>query len=155
MDNIQDHYTFSQPGLQRMILRLEDLVIRLDRDLHRHLQSQDILFIQFAFRWMNCILLRELPLGCIFRLWDTYLSEDRGGFENFHVYVCLVLLVKTFRDRLMHMPFQELIIFLQNLPTEDWSEENMEPILAEAFIFSTLFEHAPSHLNQAMPSTNL
>jgi hypothetical protein len=29
LDNIQDHYTFSQPGLQRMILRLEDLVHRL------------------------------------------------------------------------------------------------------------------------------
>ncbi len=36
----QDHYTFSQPGLQRMVLRLEDLVVRLDRELHDHFVEQ-------------------------------------------------------------------------------------------------------------------
>jgi hypothetical protein len=51
---------------------------------------------------MNCLLLRELPLRAILRLWDTYLSEDIGGFENFHVYVCAVLL-KTYKEKLMTM----------------------------------------------------
>ena len=51
---------------------------------------------------MNCLLLRELPLKAILRLWDTYLSEETGGFENFHVYVCAVLL-KTFKEKLMAM----------------------------------------------------
>ena len=51
---------------------------------------------------MNCLLLRELPLKAILRLWDTYLSEETGGFENFHVYVCAVLL-KTFKEKLMIM----------------------------------------------------
>lgn len=51
---------------------------------------------------MNCLLLRELPLKAILRLWDTYLSEETGGFENFHVYVCAVLL-KTFKEKLMTM----------------------------------------------------
>eukprot|EP01032_Pedospumella_encystans_P023503 gene23503-26607_t len=97
LDNIQDHYTFGQPGLQRMTLRLQDLVNRLDAELHAHFQQQGVMFQFFTTRWMNCFLLRELPLRSILRLWDTYIAEEHGGFENFHVYVCVVLL-KTFKD---------------------------------------------------------
>lgn len=145
LDNIQDHYTFSQPGLQRMVLRLEDLVRRIDADLDGHFQQESLQYMQFAFRWMNCLLLRELPLRCIIRLWDTYISEERGGFENFHVYVCAVLL-KIFKDKLMEMQFQDILMYLQDFPTSSWGEEEVEPILSQAYILSTLFENSPSHL---------
>jgi hypothetical protein len=52
LDYIQDHYTSSQPGLQRMVMRLEDLVRRVDNDLHAHLCSEGVQFLQFGFRWM-------------------------------------------------------------------------------------------------------
>jgi TBC1 domain family member 2 len=145
LDNIQDHYTFSQPGLQRMVCRLEDLIRRIDSDLHDHLQSQGVEYIQFAFRWMNCLLLRELPLSAILRLWDTYLSEERKGFDNFHVYVCAVLL-KMWSEVLQGMQFQDILLFLQDLPTSTWAEEEMESILAQAYILSHLFEESPNHL---------
>lgn len=41
--------------------------------LYRHLKDQHIEFLQFAFRWMNNLLMRELPVRCTIRLWDTYL----------------------------------------------------------------------------------
>jgi hypothetical protein len=41
--------------------------------LYRHLKNQHIEFLQFAFRWMNNLLMRELPVRCTIRLWDTYL----------------------------------------------------------------------------------
>lgn len=145
LDNIQDHYTSSQPGLQRMVLRLEDLITRIDQDLHQHFDEEGLQYMQFAFRWMNCLLLRELPLQAMLRVWDTYLSEERGGFENFHVYVCTVLL-KTFKDKLMTMQFQDILMFLQEVPTNDWGESEIEPVLSQAFILSTLFEDSPSHL---------
>lgn len=63
---------------------------------------------------MNCLLLRELPLKAILRLWDTYLSEETGGFENFHVYVCAVLL-KTFKEKLMAMVGTSFDCFLSCL----------------------------------------
>ena len=148
LDNIQDHYTFGQPGLQRMTLRLEDLIHRLDNELYQHFQSQGVMFQFFTTRWMNCVLMRELPLRSIIRLWDTYLSEDQGGFENFHVYVCAVLL-RTFRNRLVTMEFQDIILFLQSLPTVEWDEEEVEPILSQAFILSTLFDNSPNHLSWA------
>jgi hypothetical protein len=41
--------------------------------LYRHLKNQNIEFLQFSFRWMNNLLMRELPVKCTIRLWDTYL----------------------------------------------------------------------------------
>jgi hypothetical protein len=29
--------------------------------------------MQFAFRWMNCLLMREMSVTCTIRMWDTYL----------------------------------------------------------------------------------
>jgi hypothetical protein len=52
-----------------------------------------------------------------------------------------------FKEPLMKMAFQDIILFLQDLPTAEWDEEDVEPILSQAFILSTLFENSPSHLN--------
>ncbi len=40
-----------------------------------HLNNEGLEFIQFAFRWVNCLLLREVPFHQGIRLWDTYLAE--------------------------------------------------------------------------------
>ena len=55
-----------------MLLRLQDLIHRLDNTLYTHFEEENIPFIQFAFRWMNCLLLRELPFICILRLVNIY-----------------------------------------------------------------------------------
>lgn len=109
---IQDHYTSDQPGMQRMVMHLEELVNRIDADLALHLKNTGIEFIQFAFKWMNCLLLREFRLSCVMRLWDTYLSEGDGGFEDFHVYVCASFLVHFSHD-LQQMGFDDLFQFMQ------------------------------------------
>lgn len=41
--------------------------------LNDHLKNLSIDYLQFAFRWMNNLLMRELPLRCVIRLWDAYL----------------------------------------------------------------------------------
>lgn len=40
--------------------------------VHRHLDRHEVRYLQFAFRWMNNLLMREVPLPCTIRLWDTY-----------------------------------------------------------------------------------
>jgi hypothetical protein len=112
LSGIQDHYTSDQPGIQRMVMHLEELVNRIDADLAAHIKNTGIEFIQFAFKWMNCLLLREFHLSCVMRLWDTYLSEGDGGFEDFHVYVCASFLVH-FSNELQQMGFDELFQFMQ------------------------------------------
>ncbi len=138
LDNIQDHYTFSQPGLQRMIFRLSALVERHDPALHRHLDEEGLQYVQFAFRWMNCLLMRELSLDAVIRVWDTELAEEAGGFEAFHVYLCAAFLLR-FADRLRALPFQELVLFLQDLPTHDWTLVEVEPLLSQAHVLRSLY----------------
>jgi hypothetical protein len=81
---------------------------RIDKKLHDHLINENITFMQFAFRWMNCLLMRELELNCIVRLWDTYLSETNRGFDDFHVYVCASFLTSVWAQ-LKTLEFQDLV----------------------------------------------
>lgn len=144
LNDIQDYYTFSQPGIQRRVHFLRELVSRVDSTLCSHLEEQGLDFLQFAFRWMNCLLMRELPFALIVRVWDTYLAEA-DGFAVFHVYVCAALLV-SFSGELLEMEFQDLVLFLQNLPTQLWTEKNIDIILSQAYMWRTIFGAAPSHL---------
>lgn len=75
LDSIQNNYTHAQPGIQRLVRMLATIVSRVDADLHNHLKSNGVDYLQFAFRWMNNLLIRELPLRLVVRLWDSYLAE--------------------------------------------------------------------------------
>eukprot|EP00656_Telonema_subtile_P018937 TRINITY_DN2028_c0_g3_i4.p1 TRINITY_DN2028_c0_g3~~TRINITY_DN2028_c0_g3_i4.p1 ORF type:complete len:345 (-),score=74.47 TRINITY_DN2028_c0_g3_i4:181-1215(-) len=147
LDGIQDHYTFAQPGIQRMVFELKNLMRRIHQPLHDHLEEQGLQFIQFTFRWMNCLLMRELPLEHIVRLWDTYLSEE-DGFSKFHVYVCAAFL-EHWAEELLTLEFQELVIYLQHLPTQDWSSAELDTLLSKAFVLKHQFEGAQHHLVSA------
>jgi hypothetical protein len=144
LDGIQDHYTFAQPGIQRMVFELKNLMRRINQPLHDHLEEHEVTFIQFTFRWMNCMLMRELPLEHIVRLWDTYLSEE-DGFSKFHVYVCAAFL-EHWAQELLQLDFQELLIYLQHLPTQDWSAAELDTLLSKAFVLKHQFEGAQHHL---------
>ena len=75
LDSIQNNYTHAQPGIQRLIKMLATVVSRVDAELHNHLKNNGVDYLQFAFRWMNNLLIRELPLRLVVRLWDSYLAE--------------------------------------------------------------------------------
>ncbi|XP_044796681.1 TBC1 domain family member 22A isoform X3 [Bubalus bubalis] len=107
LDGIQDNYTFAQPGIQMKVKMLEELVSRIDEQVHRHLGQHEVRYLQFTFRWMNNLLTRELPLRCTVRLWDTYQSEPEG-FANFHLYVCAAFLVRWRKEILEERDFQLL-----------------------------------------------
>ncbi|KAG0203869.1 GTPase-activating protein [Mortierella sp. GBA30] len=145
LDGIQDNYTHAQPGIQRQIGKLRDLICRIDAPLAAHLQSEHVEFIQFSFRWMNCLLMREVTLQHTIRMWDTYLTEHPHGFSEFHLYVCAAFLTKWSAE-LQRMEFQEIMLFLQDVPTDDWQEKDIELLLSEAFMWKSLFHSSPMHL---------
>ncbi|XP_051818966.1 TBC1 domain family member 22A isoform X1 [Antechinus flavipes] len=144
LDGIQDNYTFAQPGIQMKVRLLEELVSRIDEQVHRHLDQHEVKYLQFAFRWMNNLLMREMPLRCTVRLWDTYQSEPEG-FSHFHLYVCAAFLMRWRKEILEEKDFQELLIFLQNLPTAHWGNEEVSVLLAEAYRLKFAFADAPNH----------
>ncbi|QLQ81995.1 hypothetical protein HG537_0G02490 [Torulaspora globosa] len=194
LEQITDNYIHGQPGILRQVKNLQQLVKRIDKDLYDHFKKENVEFIQFAFRWMNCLLMREFQMNAVVRMWDTYLSETsletsgsstdlmpphtptepiRATFQSpvkefasptsssgtagdempkmrqsslneFHVFVCAAFLVK-WSDQLLEMDFQEIITFLQNPPTKDWKESDIEMLLGEAYIWQSLYKDATSH----------
>ncbi|KAK0485735.1 rab-GTPase-TBC domain-containing protein [Armillaria novae-zelandiae] len=146
LDGIQDNYIFAQPGIQRSVRRMAELVARIDAPLFAHLEAQNVEFMQFAFRWMNCLLMREISVQNTIRMWDTYLAEGPDAFSQFHLYVCSAFLVK-WSDKLRQMDFQGIIMFLQSLPTQDWDDHEIEMLLSEAFVLNSIWHNAQSHFN--------
>jgi len=91
LQSIEDNYTQGQPGIHRRSYMLKHLMGHVDcgslcgggvslcvdtpplDKLYEHVLRNDIDFLQFAYRWMNNLLMRELPLRATIRLWDTYL----------------------------------------------------------------------------------
>ena len=141
LDRIQTNYTINQPGITKMIKKMELIVEKVDPKLYEYLKKFEIDYVQFCFRWMNCFLIREFPLKLILRLWDAYFSEEKG-FSDFHLYVCACLLL-TFSEKLKAMSeFQELIVFLQNLPTSNWRIEDMDMLLAKSYSIKMLYSNS-------------
>ena len=62
---IQNHCTSDQPGVQMMVVQLEELVRRIDAGLAEHLEKCGVEFMQFVFYCMNRLLLREFELRCV------------------------------------------------------------------------------------------
>ncbi|KAF2724304.1 RabGAP/TBC [Polychaeton citri CBS 116435] len=147
LDGIQDNYIHAQPGIQRQVAALRDLTARIDATLAKHMEQEGVEFIQFSFRWMNCLLMREISVKNTIRMWDTYLAES-NGFSEFHLYVCAAFLVK-WSDKLCKMDFQEIMMFLQSLPTKQWTEKDIELLLSEAYIWQTLFKGSKAHVRQS------
>ncbi|XP_073308925.1 uncharacterized protein [Primulina huaijiensis] len=144
LDSMHDHYTFAQPGIQRLVFKLKELVRRIDEPVSRHMEEQGLEFLQFAFRWFNCLLIREIPFHLVTRLWDTYLAEG-DALPDFLVYIFASFLL-TWSDQLRKLEFQEMVMYLQHLPTEKWSHVELEMVLSQAYMWHTMFNNSPSHL---------
>jgi len=190
LDGIQENYITAQPGIQRSVKRMAELVARIDAPLSEHLATQGVEFMQFAFRWMNCLLMREISVKNTVRMWDTYLvrllfsemnvgiiddgwaiqqAEGPDAFSQFHLYVCSAFLVR-WSEKLREMdfqvrrnshwaknhirfsrwlptfqPHQGIIMFLQSLPTQDWTDDEIEMLLSEAFVLNSIWHNAQSH----------
>lgn len=130
---IGDNFIADQPGILRRVARLEEIVEQVDPDLMTHLSKNGNQFLQFAFRWMNCILMRELPFHLVVKLWDALLAKP-DGISDLHVYVCAALLVR-FSTELRSMDFEQCIMLLQRLPTESWTGDDVDELLSQASIW--------------------
>ncbi len=144
IEKTQDIYTVSQPGAHKIMNKMKEIVKRVDLQLHDHLEKQQVDFIQFAFRWVNCFLMREFALDKVIRMWDTYFSETED-FSVFHVYVCASLLLHLKSD-IVSKEFPAVLIFLQALPTIKWTVDEIEVLLAKSYQLKSFF-HNTKHIS--------
>ncbi|KAE8694880.1 Detected protein of confused Function [Hibiscus syriacus] len=144
LDGMQDHYTFAQPGIQRLVFKLKELVRRIDGDLFRgkpvsrHVENQGLEFLQFAFRWFNCLLIREIPFHLVTRQWDAYLAEGDALPDFLKLIDDRFVVQFQWSDTLQNLDFQELVMFLQHLPTHNWTYQELEIVLSRAYMWHDL-----------------
>lgn len=131
--SVEDNFVADQPGILRRVARLEEIVWHVDAALAAHLAHNGNEFLQFSFRWMNCLLMRELPFHLVVMLWDALLAEE-DGVADLHVYFCAALLTR-FSEELQVMDFEECILLLQRLPTQCWRYEDINELLSQAKIW--------------------
>jgi hypothetical protein len=62
LDNAQDNYVLDSRGIQEKVFMLKRIIARLDDKLVAHFERMEVEFLQFAFRWFNCLLMREFSL---------------------------------------------------------------------------------------------
>jgi len=141
--DIQDFYTSDVPGIVRSLKRLEMLIGKVNPALAKHMsrlqeEGEGLHYMQFAYRWINCLLLRELPLEVGVRLMDSYLAEG-STFESLHINVCTAIL-DHFAERLLQMDYFDVITFFQRMPTMQWTISEMDTILSQAFVYQHLYK---------------
>ena len=128
----------------------EKLIAEMDPELFEHFKELNIDFMFFAFRWNVCFLLRDFPLELVFIIWDYYLLEcpDESGFAEFHPFVCISLL-QRFRKELMEcQDSTEMLIFLQNFPTQKWEERDVRDLIIQSVLNRNKYVGHIKHLQE-------
>lgn len=133
VSRIEDNFTAEQSGILKRVRRLEEIVKEVDSLLSAHLKRNGNEFIQFACRWMNCLLMRELPFPLVVKLWDALLAEE-DGISDLHVYFCAAMMIR-FRAELLSKGFEDCIMFLQHLPTRNWRTNDIDVLLSQAYLW--------------------
>merc|ERR1711865_1366815 len=100
---------------------------------HLQLEREEIYFDEWCIQWLRFLLSRELALGNVVRLWDTYIALDAGKTEasisallEFHMYACIAIL-ECCQGDLAQLEHGEIKKFLQHLPVMD-----MDKIITKA-----------------------
>jgi hypothetical protein len=86
LDGLQDYFTAEQPWLYRMLYALARVIERVDPKLTAWIAAEEIPSQEFAFRWMNRLLVREFPMPMLLRIWDLHFSYP-VRIAAIHVYV--------------------------------------------------------------------
>ena len=113
LDSIQDLFTKDQPGIYKMLNHLEIVVSRVAPQLAKTIKDEEIQYQEFAFRWMNCLLIREFPMKLVLRLWDNYVCDPQK-IATMHVYICAAMMEILLQPRLKGLSHADFVIRIQD-----------------------------------------
>ncbi|PRP86967.1 RabGAP/TBC domain-containing protein [Planoprotostelium fungivorum] len=134
MDGMKHYHTDNlNIGMEAALHRVRDVVETIDEPLLEHFDREGVMMMQFAVRWMLCLLTREFDLSSVSRIWDTYIAEGEHHMSDFHFHLCASLILK-FRHQLKQMDFSEALTMLQHLPTQEWKTEETEELIWRACV---------------------
>ena len=125
-------------GVNELLKKLRNIIELADSELLKQLEENDIQLFHFGFRWILCLLLREFPVNLSIKLLDYYLTEDTPPGE-FCVYLAATLFLK-FSFKIKSLKKEQIVIYLQNLPTSGWGEQDIKMLVSEAFTIKNLYK---------------
>ena len=148
LDRVKEYHLFSSGGVysESMIVHFEELVKRADPELHHHIAASELMYIQFAFRWMLCFFTRELETRNLVCLWDSYIVEQ-VGFPIFHIYVCVAYLIEL-RKQLIGQDMITILGFLQHAPTGAFTKHDIHRLVQNA---AELYNRYPLNITPIPP----
>ena len=62
VDDVQDNFTEDQPGVHKQLGKLRAILEQKVPETLKYLESIDIRFVDFAYRWVSAFLTREFSL---------------------------------------------------------------------------------------------
>ncbi|KAH0785806.1 TBC domain containing protein [Histomonas meleagridis] len=136
LDGIQDLFTKGQPGIFRMIDQLKTITAVVESELHSWLEKENVNYITFAFRWMNCLLVREFKFEQLFRIWDTLVCHHTRIGPSL-VYLCASML-SVLAPKLNGLSQSEINTFIQMIPPEIW-DDKIDELIAQAYVYEKMF----------------
>jgi len=125
---------FGNEGLVSMIKRLKSMIAIVDPELYLYMEKEGIEFEFFAYRWIICLLSRELSMHSLIRVWDRLLIEG-DQLPNFCLCLCTALLCH-FSSHIKTLKFSEMLLYLQDLPSKIWTIPQVETLMENADIIN-------------------
>ena len=79
------------------------------------------------------MMMRMFQPRVAFRLLDTYISfEDQDS--ELMIFMLIAILGK-FATKMLKMKFDQIMCLIQKLPTQSWTEDDIQTIIAQAYVY--------------------
>jgi len=85
-----------------------------------------------------------MGIDLVIRLWDTYISElfqSPQMFNDFLTFFSCTFL-NHWREEILKLDFQSTVIYLQKLPTANWTIKDVEALIAKSHVDRALFANS-------------
>jgi hypothetical protein len=89
--------------------------------LHKHFEKENIHITMFVTQWMLTVFTSSFPFDLVVRVWDCFIAE---GYKI--VYRVMLALLQISTPDLLKLPFEEILAYLQRLPSKVDGHQVME-----------------------------
>ena len=137
LSGMKANYVKGFEGVTESLKKMHLLISKADKELSSHLEKNEVEIFHFCFRWVFCLMLREVPLNLSIKLIDYYLVEEYPPSE-LCLYLALALLLR-YSKKVKELQREQIIIYLQSLPTAEWGEQDIQLLVSEAYALRAYF----------------
>lgn len=111
------------------------------------LEQADFTPNKFVYRWVNNVFSREFDVSQLIMIWDKLIAEEQE-IATYLTYVCAALLLSISKDiKKFENCSEEIIMYIQDLPTNKWTMDDIKVLMAESYQLQTLFQNN-THLDK-------